>query len=576
MKRRIVQILLAVAVSATAWAPARADGPPEFRVRASDLRGMSPRMQRTIAGLSVLLNGYQMRQLLSLPSDSARAEWIDRFWRSKDPTPTTPENEMRREHELRVGVALRAFASRRWPGWDKRGEVFIRYGPPDIRARIPAEVTARRVHAPGELWYYRRHDMLVVFRDESLTGHYVYAINALGAVQDMTPELAEYLIYDTGRSLDAIIPAEYLEFYRDPEIDPDVPNDVGSLREALQGPMPVRVIRPRMRGVTERIDENIDPDARRITPENPSTVFLKDRVEEKAARFEETLEKTPVAYPFNFDTDRFPFVFGVAQFRAGTNADRIEVDVEFPVEARDSLEVGATRIYDATAVLLDADYREVDRVERQVTVPVGDEPRTMPAQLVFLQPPGYYRLAVSMRETRRYAAPVDSSGSPYRRRRSAWRATVPRRDFDGELTLSDILFARRIAPVTGVSPFARGAIEVVPHPARRYAAGSRVPIYFEVYNLHTGVDGLTDWEVEYRIVPLRVERRHLWERFAEAATVVSSRFEGSGRSATEPIHVTIATDNLPPGTYEMLVRVTDRAWQSSVSRRATFRIVRGQ
>ncbi len=565
-------MLLAVLLGVLLGPPAAAR-PPAYRVRARDLRGMSPAMQRTIAGLEVLLNGYQIRQLLSLPSDSARAEWIERFWRAHDPTPTTPDNEMRREHELRVAVALRMFHSRRWPGWDRRGEVFIRYGPPDIRAKIPAEVTARRVHAPGELWYYRRHDMLVVFRDESLTGHYVYAINALGAIQDMSPELAEYLIYDTGRGLDAILPPEFLQFYRAPEIDPDVPVDAGTLREALNGPMPVRVIRPRMRGLSERIDENMDPDARRITPDNPSTVFLRDRVEEKAARFEETLERTPVSYPFNFDRDRLPFVFGVYQFRAGESANRIEVNLEFAVEARDSLEVGATRIYDATAVLLDPDYREIDRVERQVVLPVTDRARSMPAQLVFSQPPGYYRLAVSVRETRRYSQ-EDTTGTPYHRRESAWRATVSRRDFSAEPDMSDILFAQRIAPIDKATPFARGPIEVVPHPSRRYPEGGRVPIYFEVYHLHRGVDGLTDWEVEYRIVPLRVERRHLWERFAQAATVVSSRFEGSGRSDTEPVHVTIATDNLPPGRYEMVVRVSDRVWQSSTSRRATFRIVR--
>jgi len=153
----------------------------QYEVRQADVERLGGKMQREIESLQYVLNAYQTRQFFQLPDDSARAEWLDRYWKSMDPTPTTEVNEMKVEHMVRSRLARQLFRSKRWPGWDKRGEVFIRYGAPNLRSKIHAEVTARKTHPPGELWYYGRHGMMVIFRDESLTGHYVYAINALGA-----------------------------------------------------------------------------------------------------------------------------------------------------------------------------------------------------------------------------------------------------------------------------------------------------------------------------------------------------------------------------------------------------------
>lgn len=542
-------------------------------------------MGAQIAGLQYILNGYQMRQLLSLPTDSARTDWINRFWRSQDPTPTTPRNEMRIEHDIRVHLAHQFFHIKKWPGWDRRGEVFIRYGPPNVRARIPAEVTVRKVHAPGELWYYARHAMVVVFRDESLTGNYVYAVNALGAIEDMSPDLAEYLVYDADNELQNTIPPEFLEFYRAPEIDPDVPNDFGTVREMLRGPMPKRVIRPRMRGVTERIDKTVDPDAERVTPKNPATIFHMADAEKLANRFEATLEDTPASYPFNFAKNRYPFFFGIDQFKGGSNLNRVEVNLELPVAPRGKNEVGDTRIFHATAVVFDADYKEVKRSRREIVVPVfggnnksddgAKETRLIPAQLLFSLPRSYYRMAVTVSETMRERRQKgDSTAAPYRHRESSYRTTVSWKPFTAGLSISDILFATRIAPAKGLSPFARGAVEVIPHPVRRYRQGNSLPVYFEVYNLGIDESGLSEYEIEYRIIPHSTGRKRIWDRFHDAPTVVSSRFKGSGYNADEPLHMTIDTRNLKPASYDFLVSVKDIYRQTTTYRQATFRIVR--
>jgi GWxTD domain-containing protein len=215
--------------------PAGGAGKPEYKITAESLQGMAPVMKRKISGLQYLLNPYQLRHFCSLPADNLREEWIGIFWKSRDPSPATPKNEMEIEHNIRVKLARQFFKNQNWPGWDKRGEVFIRYGPPNYRGKIHAEVTVRKVHPPGEIWFYSKHAMLVTFKDHSLKGNYIYAINALGAAQDVSPDLVEFLLYDTESTLEELIPSNLLDFYRDAETDPDAEIDWTPLHETISG-----------------------------------------------------------------------------------------------------------------------------------------------------------------------------------------------------------------------------------------------------------------------------------------------------------------------------------------------------
>lgn len=552
--------ILCAVWAALAGAAGAVTAAPEYKIAAADLEKLEPRMQRQVASLQYLMNPYQLRQFFALPSDSVRRTWIARFWVARDPTPTTPQNEMKAEHYLRADIAALEYRISAWPGWDRRGEVLIRYGFPDYRGKIEAEVTARRVHAPGELWYYRRHQMMVRFADESLNGNYKYAVTPFGDAQDVSTELAEFLIYDTGDALQERIPAQYLEFYRDPEL-----NETGvdwGIREELFGVVePARYLRPRMAGTTERIDELVDPDYARSLPDNPSDVFQRDRVQKLASNFQAVIEDTPSSYPFNFAKERFLFYFGVDQFRGGDGVNRVEVNLQFPLKP---VEGGSppARSYRANVVVMDEGYRVVERRKQDLGVPAdhADGSRLMPAQIVFTLPRSYYRVGVTMED-------LDAKTS------SAYRTNVSARNFDGELAISDVLFAQRIAPAESNSPFMRGALVVVPHPIRRYAVGSPVPVYFELYNLGINREGMTEYEVEYRVAPHTEKKRGLLDRFRGGEAVFSSRFKASGYSATEPLHITIKTENLRPGLYNFMVRIKDEHWQSEEFREATFRIV---
>lgn len=568
LARRLFLTAVAVTVAAITFAPRTGAfaGKAEYEITADDLEPLGPEMRREIAGLQYMLNPYQLRQFFSLPSDSARAAWIERYWRSNDPTPTTEENERRIEHTIRVKLARQFFAWDKWPGWDQRGEVYIRYGPPNYRGIMHAEVTARKVHPPGELWYYTRHDMVVSFQDFNLNGRYIYSINPFGALQDMDPELIEFFAFAADEPLQQSIPQDLLEDYRAPELDRAVAEmPWGAIENHFIGPRPRRVERPRMDRVVEGMDEIANPDEPDLIPDNPSTPFLMRRAEEMAGNYEGVLEETPASYPFNFDQDqRLPFFFGLGQFKAGAEVNRVEVNVQFPVEAAGEDEDRDTRTYVASAVFMDADYHEVGRDDRELVLPVRRDGTAgtyfVPAQLVESLAPGYYRVAVSVTER--------DSG-----RRSAYRSTVERTVYSGDLAISDILFAQKIEPAGRQSPFNRGALEVVPHPLRRYLQGDVVPIYFEVYNLGLAEDGLSSYVVEYRIVPHSGRKERFWDRFTGEEPVAAQRFQSSGYSSDEPLYVKIDSKNLRPGAYDFLVTVKDEYWQSVTYKRSTFRIV---
>ncbi len=556
------RVLAAAVLLAGVWAglaPARA---PQYTVTPGELKKLGAGMQREVASLQYLMNGYQLRQFFDLPSDTARREWIARFWAKNDPTPATPKNEMKTEHYLRADIAQSEFKIAEFPGWDKRGEVLIRYGFPDYRGTMPPEVTARKVHAPGELWFYKRHQMIVQFSDESLRGNFKYAITPFGDAEGVSPELMEFLTYDSEQTIQEQIPPQYLEFYEAPEL-----NDTGrrwtDLDELLHALPQETPLRPRVHGTREEIDEVASPDYARNLPANPSDVFYADEAREYASNFEGVLEDTPSSYPFNFAKTSFTFYFGVDQFRGGDAVNRIEVNLEFPVELVEGKAVPA-RNYRAEAVVMDENYQVVERQKRDISLPATmakpDGGRLWPAQIVFSLPRSYYRVAVNMSD-------LDA------KRASAYRTNVSARNFDQDLALSDILFAQKIAPTAELSPFSRGALEVVPHPIRRYAVGTPVPVYFEIYGLDLEERGLSDYEVEYRVVPSTDEKKSILDRFDGDATVFASRFDGSGYNANEPLHLTIKSENLKPGLYDFIVRVKDQLSQSETYRQASFRIV---
>ena len=66
-----------------------------------------------------------------LATDEEREQFIEGFWRRRDPDPDTDENEYKEEYYERIAYANEHYASG-IPGWKTdRGRIYITFGKPD-------------------------------------------------------------------------------------------------------------------------------------------------------------------------------------------------------------------------------------------------------------------------------------------------------------------------------------------------------------------------------------------------------------------------------------------------------------
>lgn len=128
----------------------------------------------------------------ALATDEERENFIENFWRRRDPNPDTEENEYREEYYERIAYANEKFTSG-IPGWKTdRGRIYIAWGKPDSIESHPSGGNYNRPSYEGggstttypfEVWWYRHLEgvgdgLEIEFVDPTGTGEYRIARNA--------------------------------------------------------------------------------------------------------------------------------------------------------------------------------------------------------------------------------------------------------------------------------------------------------------------------------------------------------------------------------------------------------------
>jgi GWxTD domain-containing protein len=115
---------------------------------------------------------------------SERAEFLRRFWREHDPDLASRENEAQLEYWSRVAQAYFLFFDARRRQWDERGEVYVRYGPPERADYNPLGVTSVQLFSTGPgyplntlVWTYPGLGMQVQMQDRMLSENYLLPID---------------------------------------------------------------------------------------------------------------------------------------------------------------------------------------------------------------------------------------------------------------------------------------------------------------------------------------------------------------------------------------------------------------
>jgi GWxTD domain-containing protein len=129
---------------------------------------LDPGSKEFLSKARYLINQDERKAFLALPA-SERQNFIDEFWKKRDPDPSTELNEFKVEYYKRIDEANHLFREGTTEGWlQDRGRLYILLGPPDNRETYPRGVTFYGV--PTEIWYYGFFP--VVFIDDNWTGNY--------------------------------------------------------------------------------------------------------------------------------------------------------------------------------------------------------------------------------------------------------------------------------------------------------------------------------------------------------------------------------------------------------------------
>jgi GWxTD domain-containing protein len=133
--------------------------------------------------VSLIMTREEIEIYKRLPDRESREEFIQEFWRIRDPDTSTEENENEVEFERRVEYANRWFGwnnpykgrlkseeQERYKGWDTpRGRIYIVLGPPDSLIYDGSTLMndGRKVSMPEgrreEIWGYWRYRLYVTF-----------------------------------------------------------------------------------------------------------------------------------------------------------------------------------------------------------------------------------------------------------------------------------------------------------------------------------------------------------------------------------------------------------------------------
>jgi GWxTD domain-containing protein len=156
--------------------------------------------------VTYIITDEERQAFKRLATDEEREQFVEQFWRRRDPTPDSMENEYKEEHYRRIAYANERFASG-IPGWKSdRGRIYITFGPPDEIEDHPSGGTYVRPWEEGggttstfpfQKWRYRYidgigTDVMIEFVDTTMTGEFRMT---------MDPSEKDALLYVPGAGL---------------------------------------------------------------------------------------------------------------------------------------------------------------------------------------------------------------------------------------------------------------------------------------------------------------------------------------------------------------------------------------
>ena len=565
---------------------------------------LAPDERRLYEDISLVASGEELRTCNEAPG-ADRETCLQRFWNGKDPDLSTAVNERLLEHYRRVWHSLTDFSKGRQP-WDARGDVYVRFGEPDHRARSdePNFKQSLKVQRVKERLAFNIYKGDV--RAHTFVGP-VYPVRSLKQLEGAWYELKEFTIENADPSACEIAgmtndgtEAADADLYQDGGSESFFVNDdslkigILSLDERLgfgdyhpvtsdedrsTVPWETWIYTDAGGGIEITFTDEIGSGNYDYAPVPPNQGDIS--IGETAALsrhaphsvYRRAARATPDFYAPGHETPPLDFHYALADFSGDDDNSLLEIYYGVPIlPAHYHAEEDVTRqVLTHHAALisssLDTVYRQSDEMVYEAVGNRAGEGLMAPDVLKLDLPPGDYRLEVKSQDRLRGRMGI------YQQR------VVVEPYGEDRLQVSDLELAWRVGAEEANGKFAKGGLTVVPMPSRTYRKGQSVFVYYEIYNLEKDEFGQTGYNVSYTITSKdrdgeagNISRLFRWRAGRREELAVA--YEQIGTDARENEYVELALDEQVPGRYSLKVSINDKNSGESAEKEATFVISR--
>jgi len=466
----------------------------------------------------VILSPFELNQFESADY-SMKKILFKKFWKQRDPDPSTPENERLIEHFRRIEFARNNFHFTAPPYYDDRGKIYIKYGPPDDRYNSPVGTIPAK---DNESWTYESIEKGLVFDFVSEAGYF-------HLVEDLTEAAQPGYDYNSRLALASQL---YI--------------DRAHLSQAYA---------------------------------NLSVGFSWDRLNHLHNQRNEAVEKYPgEIYVHDFKAKVFPFVTRWAQFRGDSNKTRIELYTAFPGQVLefnkvDSQYVNYTDFFiEALDTNFNSKYKLLDRYSIMLDSLKGMETRHFLLQNNFQMSPGAYDFAFVMNNVDQSIKSVQKNNF-YVKDFSSDRMLVS--DIQLSLNISENINKHNRSII-------KNDLSILPYPFSRVMKSKPIHLYFEIYNLPQDKDKKTNYEISYILKTIQADRS-FWEKTIggiprlfsnKGKNIIATTVQREGDSDTAVEHISLDLQNLDRGLTELKIKVTDQTSQQSAAAAIEFTLIK--
>ena len=469
-----------------------------------------------------------------LKTDDEKENFIENFWRRRDPNPDTEENEYKDELYERIAYSNEHFTSGK-PGWlTDRGRIYITWGKPDGVESHPMGGSYNRPSYEGggstttypfEVWFYRHLEGVgsgveIEFVDPTGTGEYRIAQNA---------NEKDALLYVPGAGLTT---AESLGLSSKADRITGINSNNSFQREQ---DTPFR--RLELQAALSR----------------PPSVKFGD-LESDLTNSPVILKENPINFDLRVDFFRQSSNRVVTTFTLQTeNRELTFDDVGGIPTARMNVFGRITAVTNKRAGIFEDSVTTTSSAE---SLAASKKQKSVYQKAYSLKPGGTYKVEVIIRDVVSGKSGVEKIGF-----------TVPKYDGD-KLWTSTLILASKLRQTTDQDiggRFVIGNTKVIPNLSSVYKRGQQVGIYMQVYNakidqttLKPGVD------VEYILTKdgkEMMKQKEDWTGLSDSASRLT-------------LARLLPTDRLESGEYELMIKIVDNvgAEKRVLQPKAKFRI----